>query len=72
MKQKEIKRCRFIGSSASGDVDALKEVIKGSKTSSVPALASPEDFEVIDYDVFVTEVTDCDNRDQLLKRKEGE
>ena len=71
LKQKEIKRCRFIGSSVSGDVDALKELIKGSKTSTVPALASPEDFEVIDYDVFVNEVTDCDKKDQLPKRKEG-
>lgn len=64
LKQKEIKRCKFIGTSSSGSVDALKDLIKGK----TPALASPEDFEVIDYDVFVNEVNHCG---QLPKVKEG-
>lgn len=67
LKQKEIKRCKFIGSSSSGSVDALKELIKGK----TPALASPEDFEVIDYEVFANQVSDCDKKDQVPKRKEG-
>ena len=67
LKQQEIKRCKFIGSSSSGSVDALKELIKGK----TPALASPEDFEVIDYEVFANEITECDKKDLISKKKEG-
>lgn len=67
LKQQEIKRCKFIGSSSSGSVDALKELIK-VKTA---ALASPEDFEVIDYDVFARDLVNCDKKEELPRKNEG-